>query len=316
MRSYWLKIVLGALATFGVGMLIWTGVQRGQQQVKRIATSIDPITIPLPFIPFIIDGREEGRFQEVQVLRSAPKEVASLRLVAKLADTARAAAMAACAFTPEADSGRGTGPKERINVNGTHIDRLLHCADSATAVAGALVPFGTVVVVREGAADLVRPLLLPADVVHDLRHMGDDHPAPTSANARERTALEREMGRLDRSIGSLDKQIARASDGDTRDRLMAKRAVLATQRDALTARERALDTAEQAQSQDADNDQDMPDAITIEKNGKKVQIRGGVVTVQKNGKTVQVRPGEVQVTRTPEAPKAPAAPPAPPAPNP
>jgi len=86
MRTYWPKIILGALAIFAVGMLVVTGIRRASHGVREIAEGSGNITIPLPFgiLPFKVDGERLGSIERVTLERSAPKVITSLRLVAKL----------------------------------------------------------------------------------------------------------------------------------------------------------------------------------------------------------------------------------------
>ena len=52
MRSYWLRILLGAFAVFAIGMLGVTMVRRGRNKVEAVFAGAGPLTIPTPFVPF------------------------------------------------------------------------------------------------------------------------------------------------------------------------------------------------------------------------------------------------------------------------
>ncbi len=46
-----------------------------------------PITIPLAFIPFKVDGKDLGTLSRLQILRSSPKQVEAVNFRVKLADS-------------------------------------------------------------------------------------------------------------------------------------------------------------------------------------------------------------------------------------
>ena len=43
MQRYWLRIVIGALATFGLGMLAFTGVRSGASKIERLKDTAEPL---------------------------------------------------------------------------------------------------------------------------------------------------------------------------------------------------------------------------------------------------------------------------------
>jgi hypothetical protein len=87
MRNYWFRIALGAFAIFGVGMLIWSGVREGKRQVSAVVHSAEPITVPLAFVPFTVDGRPLGTMRRVRLVRSTPDRVQAINFRVKLADS-------------------------------------------------------------------------------------------------------------------------------------------------------------------------------------------------------------------------------------
>ena len=87
MTRYWARIILGALAIFLVGTSIYYAAQSGKRRVRAIAESADPITIPLAFIPFKVDGKDLGTLSRLQILRSSPKQVEAVNFRVKLADS-------------------------------------------------------------------------------------------------------------------------------------------------------------------------------------------------------------------------------------
>lgn len=96
MRSYWLRIALGAFGVFAIGMLVWNVVRAGKTHVKHIVESADPITIPLALIPFKVDGRSLGTMRQVQIIRSDPKKVQAVNFRVRLADSVADARLADC----------------------------------------------------------------------------------------------------------------------------------------------------------------------------------------------------------------------------
>lgn len=87
MRGYWIRIAVVAALIFGVGMVIWTMVQRGKRAVRSVVESADPITLPLALIPFMVDGANLGTLREVQVVRKDAETVEAINFKVKLSDT-------------------------------------------------------------------------------------------------------------------------------------------------------------------------------------------------------------------------------------
>jgi hypothetical protein len=169
MRSYWTRILLGALAIFSIGMIGVTMGRRGMLKVHEVVAGSGPISIPLPFVPFQLEGHKLGRVERLVVNRQAPKKVSSLNVEVKLDDSLVAQGLAGCrlAANLEDDSSRPG------NVN-VHVNRLGHkafffCATSDSA----LEEFGTVTL-RPGGVTV--PLLVPQSLADDLRkgEWGDD----------------------------------------------------------------------------------------------------------------------------------------------
>ena len=63
MQRYWLRIALGALAVFVLGMTAISIYRNGRAKVEELANSADPITIPLAILPFQVDGDRMGRIE-------------------------------------------------------------------------------------------------------------------------------------------------------------------------------------------------------------------------------------------------------------
>jgi hypothetical protein len=160
MRSYWMRILLGAAAIFAIGMVGVTLYRRGVVKVNQVVAGSGPLTIPLPFVPFELDGNRLGTVERLVVNRDAPKKVSSVDLEVKLDDSLVAQGLAGCRLAANIE-GDSSSPKD-FNV---HVNRnsrpFFFCAGEDTS----LVEFGTVTV----------PLLIPESVADQLESGAWDH---------------------------------------------------------------------------------------------------------------------------------------------
>ena len=120
MRSYWLRILLGAFAVFCIGMIGVSMFRHGRAKVAEVVTGTGPLTIPLPFVPFQLDGDKLGMVERLVVNRDAPKKVSSLDLEVKLDDSLLAQGLAGCrlAANLESDSAKQPGDLNRARSTG------------------------------------------------------------------------------------------------------------------------------------------------------------------------------------------------------
>jgi hypothetical protein len=154
MRSYWAKILLGAVAIFGVGYgAVWV-VRTQVARVKHTIESADPIRIPLAFVPFVLDGAQVGTLRGLEILRTAPKSVSEVHIRVRAKDDALAERFAGCRLTTL--SAGSFDPAEGF--------RCL----AGTAGDSALIPFGDVTMEFPSQAPVVLPLLLDSAAVADL----------------------------------------------------------------------------------------------------------------------------------------------------
>jgi hypothetical protein len=186
MRSYWMRILLGALAIFCIGMIGVTFWRRGMVKVNEVVAGSGPISIPLPFVPFQLEGHKLGRVERLVVNREAPKKVSSLDVEVKLDDSLVAQGLAGCrlAANMESDSSR---PGD-VNV---HVNRLGHrafffCATNDSA----LVEFGTVTMKPGG---VTVPLLVPQSLADELRKgdWGDETDSGEALQQRAESIADR-----------------------------------------------------------------------------------------------------------------------------
>lgn len=171
MRNYWLRIVLGALVIFGVGMVIATMIRRGSRAVHEIAEGSGPISMPLPgFVPFSLDGNRLGSVRRITMYRDAPKKPSSFVVSVSLPDSIPSDRLARCIIL--VDTSQNTAGTS-VNINGKTVFRCLSAADTAGMD---LMPFGSIVIRTRGDSF---PFLLPRRVVDEMRN--PSRPAADSA---------------------------------------------------------------------------------------------------------------------------------------
>lgn len=169
MRNYWMRILLGALAVFSIGMVAVTALRRGRDKVTEVVTGSGPLRIPLPFVPFELDGNRLGRLERLVVNRDAPKKVSSLDLEVKLDDSLVAQGLAGCRLAANLESDSTTPGDVNLHVNRMGERAFFFCASSDSA----LVPFGTVTL---NPGEVTVPLLVPETLAETLRsgHWGNE----------------------------------------------------------------------------------------------------------------------------------------------
>lgn len=157
MTRYWLKIAAGALLIFAVGMGVWFGVRKGVRTVHTVFETSDPISIPIKFATFRVDGTALGKLERLRFLRSAPKQLSSVQLTVRLDSASYAERLRACTMRVD--------DVEHIDERTTFV---CVTGDMPAPTVG-FEQFGEVLI--EGT-DIVLPLFLPAAAVQDLRDHG------------------------------------------------------------------------------------------------------------------------------------------------
>jgi hypothetical protein len=155
MDRYWLKIGLGALAVFAIGLVAWQMVERGVTEVRDIAGSDRAISIPLfGVLPFNVEGRRTGKIDRITILRDAPKQISGVVVRVGSADSLVGAEFADCSFTVQ---------------DPTHLDEntQFRCLKGEAALAG-LEGFGEVRI-ETSSGVVVRKIYLPPEVVREFR---------------------------------------------------------------------------------------------------------------------------------------------------
>jgi len=200
MRTYWIRIALGALGVFAVGMALIFVARKVIAKVRTVAETSDPITLPLAFVPFRLDGSRLGTFDRAVLIRKSPKEVSALNLSVKLVDSASAARLAGCAllarFTPRPKGG-----------GSEFTDADFACVKPDSAAAAGAELFGEVAFEPGG---LTLPLFVPADVASHFRRDMVDIQVDVSADSITRAAdsIADAAGRVGDSMGEAASRMA------------------------------------------------------------------------------------------------------------
>ena len=100
MKGYWLRIGLGALGVFVIGMMISSIFHSGKHAFQGLVDSTNVFTIPFPFgvMPFNVDGKKYGTIEKITFYREHPNTIKSVRVVADLPDSAAAGKLSDCEF--------------------------------------------------------------------------------------------------------------------------------------------------------------------------------------------------------------------------
>lgn len=159
MRRYWLRIFLGALAVFCIGMIGVTLVRHGVAKVNHVVEGDGPITIPLAFVPFLLGGDRLGTLQHVVLHRDAPRRVTDVKLYVKTADSLVARGLGGCRLGANFDRDRS---RSGFNINS---GPAFWCIQG-DSLDSAFVEYGQAIF-APGAVTV--PLFLPAELVSDLQ---------------------------------------------------------------------------------------------------------------------------------------------------
>ena len=212
MRNYWLRILLGAFAVFAVGMLGVTLVRRGRSQVESVLASSDPISIPLAFVPFQLNGSKLGMLEHVVVNRDSPTKVSSIDLHVKLFDSLGARGRAGCRLAANIEDDSSSHGNANIHVNRLEHRTFFFCAPSDSGFE----EFGSVAF---SPGDVKVPLLVPEELAGRLQS-GDWSDASDSSDAADSVAEAAEA----RGDSIADLAQAKADSGMARGMRAAARA--------------------------------------------------------------------------------------------
>lgn len=214
MRSYWMRILLGALAIFAIGMVGVSLVRRTRDKVTEVVTGTGPLSIPVPFAPFQLDGNKLGTVERVVINREAPKKVSSIDLEVKLTDSLVAQGLAGCRLAANVESDSTRPGDVNVHVNRLGDRTFFFCSTNDSG----FVEFGTVHLVP---GDVTVPLLVPESLAEHLRS-GDWGGADSSeALAQRAESLADQAEQMADSMASLQEQrndgvrLARSKLGDS-----------------------------------------------------------------------------------------------------
>jgi hypothetical protein len=165
MRNYWLRIVLGAVAVFTVGMIGVTLARQGVGHVRGVVAGSGPLSIPLPFVTFNLDGQKLGKVSRVVLHRTAPKEISAVELEIRLDDSVVARGLEGCRLVANFDDDAGpSGPPQTAHKFSRGVFTCL--PNDTTPTPAEFEEFGHAVF-QPGNVSV--PLLLPSDVVNDIK---------------------------------------------------------------------------------------------------------------------------------------------------
>jgi hypothetical protein len=175
MRTYWLRILLGALAVFAVGMIGVTFARRTRDKVTAVVTGSGPLSIPLPFVPFELEGNKLGRLERLVINREAPKKVSSVDLQVKLDDSLLVQGLAGCRLAANLESDSAKSGDVNFRAHRLEDRAFFFCAKSDSG----LVEFGTVSLTP---GDVTVPLLVPVSLAEQMRagNWGDHNDADSA----------------------------------------------------------------------------------------------------------------------------------------
>ncbi|HEU4647443.1 MAG TPA: hypothetical protein VFS33_00170 [Gemmatimonadales bacterium] len=144
-RRYWLRIGAGALAVFGIGMVVVSATRAGVGAVTHsVSGAVGPM--PLAMLPIRVDGQKIGTLRKVDVEPAAQDSGAgTVRITVQASDSGAGVQLAHCLLVP--NMGRGNRRYSEFKC----------MAPSDTAGAG-LRPLGEIVVEPGGVQfDLLAP---------------------------------------------------------------------------------------------------------------------------------------------------------------
>jgi hypothetical protein len=204
MRNYWLRILFGAVAIFTVGMVGITLARQGAGRVRSVVEGSGPITVPIPFVAFRLDGRKLGTVEKVVLLRDAPKRISAVELEIKLRDSVMARGLEGCRLAANFDTQhKRRGGSVDVRPLSTGVFSCFRGNDSSAQ----LREFGRATF---QPGDVSVPLLLPNDIVDDLKHRNlsspDEDSVASVAQARADSIAEAANARADSITAAVEER--------------------------------------------------------------------------------------------------------------
>jgi hypothetical protein len=259
MRNYWLRIVLGAVVIFAVGMVGVTLARQGVGRVRNVVEGTGPLSVPVAFIPFKLDGQKLGTVSKIVLQRTVPKHISSVELQIKLADSAIAQGLGGCRLAADFDDEHS--PRD-VKIRAGPLSHGVFTCLRKNDTTSRFQEFGQAIF-QPGEVGV--PLLLPKDIVSDLQqgNFGDDHDdsisdavearADSAADAEERRAdsVAAQAERAEKMIAVRQRRLLDSLRREGRDSIAAQAERAANQ---ITARQRQfLDSLRQEGLRRADS---------------------------------------------------------------
>ncbi|HKT59894.1 MAG TPA: hypothetical protein VJQ46_07565 [Gemmatimonadales bacterium] len=180
MRSYWLRILLGAFGIFALGMIVISIIHHGRSRVESVIASSEPLSIPLPFVPFQVNGSKLGTLERLTVNRDSPKKVSSIELQVKVDDSLVAKGLAGCRLAANIEGDSAKPGNVNIHMNRLNEKTFFFCASHDSG-------FEEMGTAKLTPGDVELPLLLPESLAQHLRN-GDWASNSDSSDALETRA--------------------------------------------------------------------------------------------------------------------------------
>jgi len=167
MKNVWLRIGLGSVAIFLVGMVIVQVFKAGRDKVVSIVDGDADIPIPLlGVVPFQVGNARLGDLRRVTLLRDAPHHITGVNFVARIGDSATIEPLKDCGFlTLEGYDQRQAGTDLKVNFGE---DTRFKCLSDSSGLAS----FGLVEVRHTQGKEettLRRTLILPPEVIVEIQ---------------------------------------------------------------------------------------------------------------------------------------------------
>jgi hypothetical protein len=151
--------------------------RQGAQHVRGVVEGSGPISLSIPFLSFNLNGQKLGRVGRIMLLREAPKKISAVELEIELGDSVVARGLEGCRLAANFDD-RGHTPG--VSVNNRRLSSSVFTCLSQEDSAPEFQEFGRAVF---QPGDVSVPLLLPNDMVNDLREGEFDGAAEDSISA-------------------------------------------------------------------------------------------------------------------------------------
>ena len=237
MRNYWLRILLGAFAIFAVGMIGVTIVRSGVSRVHDVVEGTGPLTIPLAFIPFSIEGERLGTLKRLVLHRPEPRKVSAVEVYIDVGDSLVAQGLSECRLAANLEGG---GPREDgVNVHVGKDSAAFSCL-KGDSVPEDLEEFGEAIL---DPGEVKIPLFLKHDLVAELQK-GFEEDSAGEMTVDADSIAEAAKAQVDSALTAAGMQSKAAADMGRRLGDSLRRIGLA-RRDSLRQLEQMADSADE-----------------------------------------------------------------------